>query len=400
MAPDPASSDWPKIQLGSRVELTCFALCVAQAVYLLASLMQGNWVLDADGLIATDFVNIWSAGHQILVGDDPAAVYDVQLHKNAEAVALGHEFPGEYPWLYPPTFLLIASLLAFLPFISAYAVWVALTFAGYVASVRAIIQQRAGILLACAYPGILSNLIVGQTGFLSAALFGGSLLMLQRRPVLAGCLIGLLSFKPHLGILFPLVLLAGRHWRAMAAAVATTVLFVLASCAAVGMQAWSAFFQALPVASRTALVEGRADWGKLQSVFAVTRLLGGSEVLGWTLQLALALAVAIVLYRLWRGRVSFDLKAAALAVGALLVTPYLFLYDLVLLAIAMAFLIRAAVASGDARPDAWGIGCASLLVLVFPFLKAPVGLAAVLLIACLVLRRAVEMRSMPALRQA
>jgi hypothetical protein len=86
---------------------------MAQGVYLIASFLQGSWVLDVDGQpIATDFVNIWSGGHQILLGEDPAAIYDVQLHKNAEAAALGHEFPGEYPWLYPPTFLLLAGSLA------------------------------------------------------------------------------------------------------------------------------------------------------------------------------------------------------------------------------------------------------------------------------------------------
>jgi hypothetical protein len=400
MAPGVAeSTPSPKFQLSSSLELTCFALCVAQGVYLIASFLQGSWVLDVDGQpIATDFVNIWSGGHQILLGEDPAAIYDVQLHKNAEAASLGHEFPGEYPWLYPPTFLLVASSLALLPFVPAYVAWVTLTFSAYLAAMRGIIQHRAGILLACAYPGVLSNIIVGQNGFLSAALFGGSLLLLQRRPVLAGCFIGLLSFKPHLGVLFPLVLLAGGYWRTIAAAVATTVLLVVASCAAFGVQAWAVFFRALPIASQAALVEGRADWGKLQSVFAVTRLLGGSEALAWTLQLGLAVAVATVLWQLWRSRISFDLKAAALSVGALLVTPYLFLYDLVLLAIAMAFLIRAGAGSRDARLDAYGIGCASLLVLLFPFLRAPVGLAAVLLVASLVLRRAVGMRVIPALQ--
>jgi hypothetical protein len=176
------------------------------------------------------------------------------------------------------------------------------------------------------------------------------------------------------------------------------VLLVVASCAAFGVQAWAVFFCALPIASQAALVEGRADWGKLQSVFAVTRLLGGSEALAWTLQLGLAVAVATVLWQLWRSRISFDLKAAALSVGALLVTPYLFLYDLVLLAIAMAFLIRAGAGSRDARLDANGIGCASLLVLLFPFLRAPVGLAAVLLVAVLIVRRAVAMRVIPALQ--
>ena len=87
-------------------------------------------------------------------------------------------------------------------------------------------------------------------------------------------------------------------------------------------------------------------------------------------------AIGGLLWQMWRSRISFDLKAAALAVGALLVTPYLFLYDLVLLAIAMAFLIRATYSTSDARVEAYGVGLASILVLLFPLLSLPVGLAA------------------------
>jgi hypothetical protein len=261
---------------------------MAQGVYLIASFLQGSWVLDVDGQpIATDFVNIWSGGHQILLGEDPAASMTCS-------------------------------------------------------STRMPKPERS-----------VTNFLANTPGCI---------------PQPSSC--------------------SQAHSR------------FVASCAAFGVQAWAVFFRALPIASQAALAEGRADWGKLQSVFAVARLLGGSEALAWTLQLGLAVAVATVLWQLWRSRISFDLKAAALSVGALLVTPYLFLYDLVLLAIAMAFLIRAGAGSRDARLDAYGIGCASLLVLLFPFLRAPVGLAAVLLVASLVLRRAVGIRVIPALHSA
>jgi hypothetical protein len=377
----------PTFGLSRPVELTCFALCVAQCVYLIASFIQGSWIFDPNGVrIATDFVNVWAGGRQVLDGS-PAAVYDVLIHKEAEVAAVGHPFAGEYPWIYPPTFLFVATLLALLPFVPAYVAWISLTFSAYLAAMRAIVGHRAGILLACAYPGILSNFVVGQNGFATAALLGGSLVFLQSRPALAGCFIGLLSFKPHLGILFPLVLLASGRWRAFAAAAAVTALLILAACSVFGVEAWQAFFSSLPAASQASLTEGRADWAKLQSVFAVTRLLGGSAALAWTLHLTMAGAVAIVLCALWRSRISFDLKAAAMATGALLVTPYLFLYDLVVLAVPMAFLVRVGWTMGYLRGEMLGMGLASLLVLIFPLLAAPVGLAAILLVGLLVARR-------------
>jgi arabinofuranan 3-O-arabinosyltransferase len=383
-------------RLSRPVELTCFALCVAQLAYLAASFVQGTWIVDTNGrLIATDFVNIWASGRQALDGA-AAAVYDALPHKQAQAMAVGHSFEGEYPWIYPPTFLFVATVLACLPFLWAYLSWVALTFAAYVVAIRAIIGERAGFLLACAYPGILSNLLVGQNGFASSALIAGALLFLQTRPVLAGCLIGLVSFKPHLGILFPLVLVAGGHWRVIAAAAAVLGLMFVASWAVFGIESWQAFLQSIPAASQAALVEGRADWAKLQSIFAVTRTLGGSAALAWTLQLLLAGAVAAVLLAMWRSKISFPIKAAAFATASLLVTPYLFLYDLVVLAVAMAFLLRAGQSEGPLRGEMAGLGAASLLILVFPLVKAPVGFAATLLVGFLVLRRAWRELSAPA----
>jgi arabinofuranan 3-O-arabinosyltransferase len=374
-------------QLDPSVVIVCFALCFAQCVYLLASLIQGSWVIDVNGqLIATDFVNVWASGRQALDGN-AAAAYDVAIHKQAEVAALGHPFPGQYPWIYPPTFFLVAAPLALIPFIAAYAAWMALAFSAYVAAMRAIVGERAGLLLACAFPGILSNLVVGQNGFLTAALLGGSLLLMERGPVLAGCLVGLLSFKPHLGVLFPFVLVAGRHWRVLAAAAVTTALLVVASAWVPGLEAWQAFLQSLPLASEATLTQGRADWAKLQSVYALTRLLGGSAALAWCLQLALSGVVIILLCLIWRRKMSFELKAAALATGSLLVTPYLFLYDLVVLAVPMAFLIRAARCSGEFRGEMPVIGLASLLILIFPLVMAPLGLAAILLVAVLIVRR-------------
>jgi hypothetical protein len=375
-------------RLSRPVDLICFALCVAQLTYLAGSFVQGSWIVDPSGqFIATDFVNVWASGRQALDGA-ALAVYEPIAHNQAEAAAVGHPFEGEYPWIYPPTFLFVAALLAFFPFLGAYVSWIALTFPAYVLAIRAIIGSRAGFLLACAYPGILSNLLVGQNGFVSAGLIGAALLSLHTRPVLAGSLIGLVSFKPHLGILFPLVLVAGGHWRAIAAAAVMTGLLVAASCAVFGIEPWQAFLHSVPQASQAALSEGRADLAKVQSIFALTRILGGSTTLAWAVQFLFAAVVSAVLLVMWRSKISFPVKAGAFVTATLLVTPYLFLYDLVVLAVAMAFLLRAGQAQGHRRGEMAGIGCASLLILIFPLVKAPVGFGATLLVALLILRRA------------
>lgn len=377
-------------QLTRPVELTCFALCVANAVYLAASLVQGSWLIDPNGqAIATDFVNVWAGGRQALDGT-PQAVYDVAAHKGAEDAALGHGFEGDYPWIYPPTFLFAAMALALLPYIPAQVVWIGLTFPAYVAAIRGIIGHRIGIFLACAYPGIVANAMVGQNGFATAALLGGALVFLERSPLLAGGLVGLLSFKPHLGVLLPFVLIAGGYWRVLAAAAAVTALMAVPSWWAFGGATWEAFLHALPAASQASLTEGRADWAKLQSVFGLVRMAGGPESLAWTIQIGLAAAVAVLLVTMWRSKLPYELKAAALVTGTLLTTPYIFLYDLVALAIPIAFLLRMQADRGEVPGEMPGLAAACLLIVIFPLVKAPVGLAAVLVVALLIARRALH----------
>lgn len=388
MAVDSVHFERPgRFHLARPVELTCFALGVAQAVYLAASFVQGSFLVDPQGhAIATDFVNVWAAGRQVLDGN-AAAVYDNVIHKTAEAAAVGHPFDGHYPWIYPPTFLFAAALLACLPYVQAQVAWTLLTFPLYAAAIRGIVGDRIGLLLACAFPGILANAMVGQNGFVTAALFGGALICMERRPLLAGCLIGLLSFKPHLGILFPVVLIAGGHWRVIGAAAVTVALLFAASTLAFGIGAWQAFLQALPIASHASLTDGLANWAKLQSIFGLVRMIGGSDALAWTLQAMLTTAVAVLLAGIWRSRISFEIKAAALVAGALLCTPYLFMYDLVALAVPMAFLLHGGPEDGERTGEMIGFAVASLLILIFPLVKAPVGLAAVLIVAGLTARR-------------
>jgi hypothetical protein len=370
------------------VELVCVALIVAHAVYLVASYVQGTWLTTPDGsALQSDFVNVWAAGHLVLNGT-PATAYDWPVHKAAEVVAVGHPFDGYFGWHYPPMFLFVAAALALLPYVPAYVIWTFATFPIYLATVRAIVGERIGYVLAAAFPAILSNFIVGQNGFLTAGLLGGALLFVERRPLLAGALLGLLTYKPHLGLLFPLALAASGHWRVFVTAAFTGALIALASWAAFGTETWQAFFASIGHTSQAFLSDGWADWSKLQTAFGLTRALGGSEPLAWTAQTIVALAATIAVTLLWRSDAAYDIKAAALAAGTMLATPYLYTYDLVVLAVPLAFLFRLGRARGFLDHEMAGIGLACLLVLIFPFVKWPVGFAAVLVVSALIARRA------------
>src|SRR5690606_37204612 len=122
--------------------------------------------------------------------------------------------------------------------------WLAVTLPAYLVTMRAILGDRAGYLLALGFPATLWNVTAGQNGFLTAALIGGALTLLERRPVAAGICLGLLTYKPHFGLLFPAALIAAGHWRVLITAAATAALMVLASWLAFGTETWLAFFTA------------------------------------------------------------------------------------------------------------------------------------------------------------
>ena len=144
----------------------------------------------------------------------------------------------------------------------------------------------------------------------------------------------------------------------------------------------------MPITSHVVLTEGQADWSRLQSLFGLVRALGGSVQLAWIVQATGSIAVAAAIVYVWRSRAAFDLKAAALAAGTLVVTPYLYMYDLVVLAVAVAFLLRFALDRGFTTSDIVGLGVAGALILSYPYVKTQVGLAAVLIVLALIAQRA------------
>src|SRR5262245_27842721 len=365
----------------------CFVLFTINAVFFPIAWFSHWWIYDSEGQgYVADFVNVWSAGKLALDGH-PAWAWDWNVQKQVQIEVLRRSYEGNLAWHYPPPFLFIASLLATLPYATAYVGWALASFIPYLVAMRAIVGRPLGWLLAGAFPVVFNNTLVGQNGFLTAALIGGTLYLLPVRPVLAGICLGLLSYKPQYGLLFPIVLIAAAQWRVFVSAAVTATALAAVSWLAFGTESWQAFFHWVPTFSQAFLVEGRAPWGKLQSIFALTRYFGGGEQLAWTLQLILSTAVAVTLAVIWRSRIGYSLKAAALATGTLLVTPYLFLYDVMVLAIAVAFLIRVGLRHGFERHELPALAFVAALLCSDSLVGFPTGFVATLVVSGLVLHR-------------
>src|ERR1700726_36478 len=366
----------------------CFVLFVINASFFPTAYFAHWWIFDDKGLgIPTDFVNVWSAGRLVLDGH-AAQAYDWDIQKQVQVAVLGQSYEGNFAWHYPPPFLFVAALLALFPYGVAYFGWAAVSLVPYLAVVRAIVGRSFGLLLAAAFPVVFTNALVGQNGFLTASLIGGTLYLMPTRPVLSGICLGLLSYKPQYGLLFPIVLIAASQWTVFCTAACVAVAMAFASWLFFGTESWQAFFHWMPMFSQAFLTEGRATFWKLQSLFALVRFLGGSEQLAWIFQWILSGTVAVGLALMWRSSVRYSLKATALAVGTLLITPYLFMYDMMVLAIPVAFLVRIGLASGFRRYELPALACALGLIIGFTFLRGPVGLGATLIVAGLIAGRA------------
>jgi arabinofuranan 3-O-arabinosyltransferase len=368
--------------------IACFALCVINASLLQAGFVAHWWIFDEKSLgIPTDFVNVWSAGRLVLDGH-PASAYDWDIQKQVQVAVLGQSYDGNFAWHYPPPFLFVAAVLAHFPYAVAFVGWAAVSLVPYLAVMRAIVGRSFGLLLGLAFPVVFTNTLVGQNGFLTASLIGGTLSLMPSRPVLSGICLGLLSYKPQYGLLFPLALIAASQWKVFFTAGTVAISMASLSWLAFGTESWHAFFHWMPMFSQAFLTEGRAPWGKMQSIFALVRYFGGTEQLAWVFQWIMSGVVAILLALMWRSRgISYLLKAAGLAAGALLVTPYLFLYDLMVLAIPVAFLVRIGLNGGFARVELPALGLVAALLMIYPLLGAPTGFGATLIVTALIARR-------------
>jgi alpha-1,2-mannosyltransferase len=406
------SGDWLTRE---RARLVASVLLIGSAIGFLFLVVAAHDGIDVQGRpIGTDFSNVYAAGTYVLDGN-PDAPFDPPQQYAREQTIFGAATPF-YGWHYPPYFLFIAGGLAKLPYGAALAVWQASTFALYLLAIWAIIKiafpqnaetrnaRGAGVtegwlLLAIAFPAVLVNIGHGQNGFLTAALLGGALVSLDRRPLFAGILFGFLVYKPQFGLMIPIALLAGAHRRSFAAAAATVAVLTLVTTFAFGLQVWPAFLASTHFSRTVVLEQGNTGWEKIQSLFSWARMWGAPIPLAYALQGALTVALGIALVWLWRSATPAALKAAALCLASILATPYTLDYDMMVLGPVIAFFAVDGLVRGFApweKTALAGVWLAPLAARsVAQATLIPVGVLAMLAMFVVVLRKAELGRALP-----
>ena len=313
------------------IEFGCFLFLIAGTHGLIVPL---------DIPTSTDFASFYAAGSLADAGR-PELAYDRAAHRAAEerATAPGVEYRFFY---YPPVFLLLCALLARLPYLVAFVVFEAATLAAYLIVMRCILDERSSVSLVpvLAFPAVFWTLGLGQNAFLTASLFGAGTLCIDRRPITAGLLFGALCYKPHFGLLVPIALAAGGHWRAFAAAFASAAALCMFSLMLFGWATWHDFLSAATTSHAT-YESGRIAFGGLVSPFGAVLLLGGTSAIAYVVQAGATISASLLVGFVWRSGFALSIRAATLAAATLIAIPVILIYDLTLAGVAVAWLIRA-----------------------------------------------------------
>ena len=310
-------------------------IIVAYLILFWLLLHELRGLLDKDGRpLFNDFLAFWTASWLALAGD-PLAVFDPIRMVAAERIVLPGSDAKLY-WHYPPSFLLIVLPLSLLPYPVAWCAWMMPALGAYLWTIWRLAPRPATVLVTLAFTGTLINFVGGQNGFLSAFLLGGAVLSLQSRPITAGVLFGLLTYKPQLALLVPIALIWGRQWTALVSAGLSAAALAILSGFVFGWSLWGAFLSNLSFATHL-LDAGRLPWPQIPTVYVSARSLGLDRPVAYAVHGAVAIVVAGVVAWAHR-RATLRRASAVLVSGSALIPPYLFDYDLVILAVPMAIL--------------------------------------------------------------
>ncbi len=347
--------------------LSLIAICwipVANAIYLVDLLRQTrDGLSDGAGRpFGDDFINFFSGSYLAWHGR-AAEVYDWSAFHAFEVSVTGPSL-GFYHYSYPPALLLVGAPLAFVGYLPGFFLWVGGGWLAFYRALALIASNRTALLLSLATPAVFINSVNGQTGTWTAALFGGGLALLNRRPAIAGVLFGLLICKPQLGIVLPIALAAGRQWRAFIAAALTVLILIGASALLFGADIWPAYFKHAEVLRQNVLESGEGVWHRMVSVFVAARRLGLDPAWAYIAQVIVAVPVMVIVALAWFRETPAAARYALLVLGTWLATPYLQDYDLVIGAFVVLWLCE--LYPDLPRPVLISAG----LILILPFVAA------------------------------
>lgn len=229
------------------------------------------------------------------------------------------------PFLSPPPVAWLAAVLAPLPYLVAFYIWAAASFAAFAVALawsapsRGLVRWIA-VVAALAPWWVLHAVHLGQVvPFVAAGVVVAWRLIREERNVAAGAVLGLILLKPNTAVVVPLALLVAGRFRIFAAWAAVAAVVAAVALLTMGTDGVSAYLSQL-----TGRLPGGVD-------LALEGALGVSGAAAMGLRVIIVGAALIAAFRL---RESPGMVIAVGCVASLLVAPYLHGSDLCLLSVA------------------------------------------------------------------
>jgi hypothetical protein len=320
-----------------------YALILAIGISIASAFSASSIVVGTDPQTwrptGVDF-EAFHAAARIALSGDAKRVYERGPVEAQERAETRIEHDGYYPFIYPPTFLLIILMFGWLPAWLGYLAFLGCETALLTSLLLRVLPGRSTfwrIVSVLAFPAILVNVEAGQNGMLTASAFAAGLVWLDRKPALAGTCLGMLICKPHLAVAVPLILLCGRRWCALAAFIAASASLLAASVLLFGVSTWAAFLHSAPFVIKDFIVSSTVYQSRMASVFGAMRLLGDGLPVSYAVHSATLLTVLAIVA--WLRPASGASSVALMAAAGLLLPPYVFDYDLACLAVPLAWLL-------------------------------------------------------------
>lgn len=300
-----------------------------------------------DGLslpvVNVDFANYWMAGRLVLTGEQQDLFTFPVYFAHLQAV-----FGPDYPihnWGYPPHFLLLLWPFGLLEYKAALLVFLASSFALFAIAVAVFRRTYAphsdrGILALAILGFTLMMVFTVQNGFLTGAALLFGLAWMKSRPAAAGMAFALLTIKPQLGLLIPVLLLLDRNWRTIGWSVFFSVALIGLSAVLFGVQSWFAYLTETLSYQRSVMT----DWDgiflrMMPTAFASVRTLGFRPDTAYLVQWPVSIAAAALVLWAWRCQTDPLQRIFTLTCGTFVISPYAFNYDMGALTVIAAILV-------------------------------------------------------------
>lgn len=305
--------------------------------WLMSLLTAKENIMSSGQPIGADYIAYWSASQ---MADQGLLADSYTLDKIAPIQQLAAPVTSAWHWLYPPTFAALLAPITTSDYRLSLALFSICSLLLFALSIRCIAPPSRFLPALLLAPAIFINLGNGQNAALTAGIAALGLSIMHSQPLMAGLMLGMLTFKPQLALPLLVLLMLHREYLVIVGAIVMTTLLGILSILLYGAATWSAWLEALQLANQLNS-EGQLPWHKMSSLFSFLMAIGYSALFAQISQAVFSMVALLWTWHRFRHAAKSRLRLAAWCAACLTLSPHLFNYDMLWLVLCMAWLATA-----------------------------------------------------------